>query len=397
MRPWRWWASLSQVQRFDIYMRWSHYLALAVLAPMPLLLLNGNPAVGPGSFVVLGAVCAALAVVCMRLIRDGYADEESRPSRPVAVAAGLTVAGGVLAVGLSPDPEGHGWLAAACLVLMFICALLLVASTLVCIAVTLSVIVIPPAADAVFPGLMPPGFEPGWVVTLTAASLAVIGGVRGNVWVLRIVRELDRARAAQARLAVAEERLRFARDLHDVLGNRLSLVALKSDLAAQLARRGRPDAVDEMLAVRQVAQDLLAEMREVVSGYRGVSLAAELAGARSVLASAGAQCRVIGETAALPEGVQVTLGWVVREGVTNILRHSAARMCSLELRRVDGGLVFTVDNDGVSSPSGSVTPGSGLRGLTERLGAVGGTLEATYRDEGFVLTARVPLSMQDVR
>jgi two-component system sensor histidine kinase DesK len=390
-RSWRWWSGLSQVQRFDLIIRWSHYLVLMVVAASSVMFLNGNRDASPAAFVVVGAASAGLAVVCGFVIRDSYAAPDGGPSRLLPLAGAFAAAGAVLAVVVSPDPQGHGWLAAAMILLTFLCALLLLVSTLVCIAIVLAAIAVPLALDAMFPSLLSPGFGPAWVVTLTAGGVAVIGGVRGNLWMLRVVRELDQARAVQARLAVAEERLRFARDLHDVLGSSLSLVALKSDLAAQLVKRGRPEAADEMLGVRQIAQELLTELRDVVSGYRATSLDVELAGARSVLGSAGVQCRVVGDAGGLPGQVQETLGWVVREGVTNVLRHSTARSCRIELRRVDDDVTFTVDNDGVASPGGVVTPGSGLLGLTERLGAVGGTLDAGYLEDGFRLTASIPI------
>jgi two-component system, NarL family, sensor histidine kinase DesK len=158
---------------------------------------------------------------------------------------------------------------------------------------------------------------------------------RGSAWTLRIMSELDRSRTAHARLSVAEERLRFARDLHDVLGRNLSLIAVQSELAAQLARRGDQDAAGQMLGVRQVAHESLREMRAVIGGYRTADLGTELAGAQEVLRSAGMSCRVIGDAAGLAADVQAALGWVVREGTTNIIRHSDASACTIELGILD--------------------------------------------------------------
>jgi two-component system sensor histidine kinase DesK len=172
------------------------------------------------------------------------------------------------------------------------------------------------------------------------------------------------------------------------------VVALKSELAAQLAKRGRTEAADEMLAVRQLAHDLLTEVREVVRGYRMTDLDAELAGARSVLASAGVEAQMLTEGGGLPVDAQSTLGWVVREGTTNVLRHSDARSCTVSLRREDGSVVLAMENDGVRDPgpSGPPRPGSGLIGLTERLTSQGGTVVAEHRPGGrFRLTARLPL------
>ncbi len=217
---------------------------------------------------------------------------------------------------------------------------------------------------------------------------------RGSAWTLRIMSELDRSRTVHARLSVAEERLRFARDLHDVLGRNLSLIAVQSELAAQLARRGDQDA-GHMLEVRQVAHESLREMRAVVSGYRTADLGTELAGAQEVLRSAGMSCRVIGDAAGLPADVQAALGWVVREGTTNIIRHSDATACTIELHILDSpgaprAVTLRMDNDRVHAlDAGSA--GSGLLGLGERLAGLGGSITTGHPRNGhFRLEASLP-------
>ena len=207
--------------------------------------------------------------------------------------------------------------------------------------------------------------------------------------------ELDRSRTAHARLSVAEERLRFARDLHDVLGRNLSLIAVQSELAAELARRGDQDAAGQMLQVRQVAHESLREMRAVVSGYRTADLGTELAGAQEVLRSAGMSCRVIGDAAGLPADVQAALGWVVREGTTNIIRHSDATACTIELGILDSpgaprAVTLRMDNDRVHTPDAG-SGGSGLAGLGERLAGLGGSITTGHPRNGhFRLEASLP-------
>ncbi|AEW95708.1 MULTISPECIES: sensor histidine kinase [Streptomycetaceae] len=223
----------------------------------------------------------------------------------------------------------------------------------------------------------------------TASTAAT---VRCSAWVVSVVRELAAAREAQARLAVAEERLRFGRDLHDVLGRNLAVIALKGELAVQLARRGRPEAVEQMVEVQRIAQESQAEVREVVRGYRTAGLRSELTGALSVLRAAGVAARIEGDDGtALPPVVQSALAWVVREGTTNVLRHGDARTCVIGLRAgPPGPAVLTMENDGVDAarPPGS---GSGLAGLRERLAALDGTLAARpCAPDGFRLTATVP-------
>ncbi|MEU8825919.1 histidine kinase [Streptomyces sp. NPDC048636] len=237
--------------------------------------------------------------------------------------------------------------------------------------------------------------------------------VRGSVWVLVVMWEAEANRETQARLAVAEERLRFARDLHDVMGRDLAVIALKSELAVQLARRERPEAVGQMEEVQRIAQRSHKEVREVVRGYRDADLQVELAGARSVLTAARVECRIEdGGVVELPEAVRSALGWVVREGTTNVLRHAEAARCTVRVR-VDGAgrraatAVLEMENDGVGGTEGAegaagepdmapdgprATPGSGLTGLRERLAVLGGTLESGPGERGtFRLRAELPL------
>ncbi len=230
-------------------------------------------------------------------------------------------------------------------------------------------------------------FSTGWMAFTARASM----------WVLAVMWELREARDVQARLAVAEERLRFGRDLHDVLGRNLAVIALKSELAVQLARRERPEAVDQMTEVQRIAQESQREVRDVVRGYREADLRVELEGARGVLAAAGIACTVTAGDTVLPGDVQSALGWVVREATTNVLRHGDARRCTIAVDTADDSVVLVVENDGAGAPV-SAAPGSGLTGLRERLSAVAGALEAGPVDGGrFRLTARVPLARADLR
>ncbi|EST28350.1 sensor histidine kinase [Streptomyces roseochromogenus] len=235
-----------------------------------------------------------------------------------------------------------------------------------------------------------PGLVATAAMAVFQAVFALLAG-RCGAWTLSVLWEAERAREVEARLAVAEERLRFGRDLHDVLGRNLSVISLKSELAVQLARRGRPEAVEQMIEVQRIAQDSQREVRAVVRGYREADLGAELTGAQGVLTAAGIACEVSAETAGLPADVQSALGWVVREATTNVLRHGDAGRCALCLRVLEGRVVLTVENDGVSgTPDGG--GGSGLAGLRERLAVVAGTLEAgAVAGDRFRLVAEVPL------
>ena len=221
---------------------------------------------------------------------------------------------------------------------------------------------------------------------------------RVSEWMLVLIWELDASRTVQARLAVAEERLRFARDFHDVLGRNLTLIAVTSDLAAGLARRGDPQAVAKMLQVRSIAHESAREVREVVTGYRAADLDTELAGARSVLRAAGITTRIIGDSTCVPADAQAALAWVLREATTNVIRHSNATTCTIELgvhpsteaAAVDT-VVLRIHNDGAPPPDPFHRPGHGLAGLRERLTAVGGYLAAGPEPGGrFTVETRLP-------
>ena len=230
-------------------------------------------------------------------------------------------------------------------------------------------------------------------VSIAVSLVALATAFRFTVWILDVVQEMERTRGVQAQLAVAEERLRFARDLHDVMGRNLSAIAVKSQLAAELVRRGRDGAAEELADISRVAEESLREVRDVVRGYRRTDLPGELAGARSVLRAAGVGVTVTGEedAVALPEPVQAALGWVVREAVTNVLRHSRASWCSVELRAVGGEAELRVANDGARGTE--TTWGNGLTGLAERLAAAGGRLSAGPDGDRFVLAATVPVGV----
>jgi two-component system sensor histidine kinase DesK len=213
--------------------------------------------------------------------------------------------------------------------------------------------------------------------------------LQGTRHLISINAELTEARDELARNAVAEERLRFARDLHDLLGHSLSMIALKSELARRLAERDPARAAEEMADVEAAARRALAEVRDAVSGYRQVSCAQALVEARSALSAAGVTLRSPSVVPSLPGPVDAVLGWVVREATTNVLRHSDARTVTVELTATDDDAALTVTDDG-RGPAGGT--GSGLAGLAERVAALGGRLDAgAASGRGFRLHAEVPV------
>jgi two-component system sensor histidine kinase DesK len=210
------------------------------------------------------------------------------------------------------------------------------------------------------------------------------------------IQRLDTAQAEIARLAaveaVAEERLRFARDLHDLLGHSLSLITLKTELAGRLLPLHPEQAATEIGDTERVARDALRQVREAVAGYRRPTLPAELDAAREILAAAGIAATIENTAGPLPGSVDAVLAWTVREGVTNVIRHSRARRCQIRLSRERGSVRAEITDDGIAAGGWPQATGSGLSGLTERVTSGGGTVDAgPHGDRGFRLRVTLPL------
>ncbi|MEU8029537.1 histidine kinase [Streptomyces sp. NPDC049099] len=211
---------------------------------------------------------------------------------------------------------------------------------------------------------------------------------------IRTTVELRKARATVAHLAANEERLRLARDLHDLLGHSLSLITLKSELAGRMLPDHPDKAAQQVADIEQVSRQALVDVREAVTGYRRPRLAAELAGTQVALTAAGVTAEMPAEPdlTGVPEEAESVLAWALREAVTNVVRHSGADKCLVQLthrQTLDGPMLELSVEDNGSGGAGN-GPGNGLTGLTERLEKAGGTLEAGRIRHGFRLVARVP-------
>ncbi|MEO5877713.1 MAG: histidine kinase [Streptosporangiaceae bacterium] len=208
-----------------------------------------------------------------------------------------------------------------------------------------------------------------------------------------LVTEIQETRLALARMAVTAERLRVARDLHDLLGYSLSAIMLKSELAYRLLPTAPQRARSEFTEVLDIARQALADVRMVATGYRDMSLRAESDSALSVLASAKISVRAHLACGPLPREVDTVFSIVLREAVTNVLRHSKAQHCVIRAARAGGEVRLVIANDGVE-PSGARAPhsGSGLGNLGTRLGSVGGTLSSEEAENGWYhVVARSPV------
>jgi len=219
-----------------------------------------------------------------------------------------------------------------------------------------------------------------------------------TLWLWDITNDAIRGQAARARLAVSEERLRFARDMHDLLGHSLSALAVKAELASRLAARAPDRAKTEMSEVQDLARSALQQVRGAVSGYRDIDLAGEVTSVAGVLEANGTRVSVSGlDGLDLPPHTSALAAWVVREGGTNVLRHSDATVCQIAFTPAKGttvgrSLVVEVSNDGAHAGGASEeTSGNGLAGLAERVSMGGGALSAARtNNDGFLLRAVLP-------
>ncbi|WP_329242221.1 sensor histidine kinase [Streptomyces canus] len=252
-----------------------------------------------------------------------------------------------------------------------------------------------------------------WISTMVTAAIMSLS---------EAVRQLREAREELARRAVEEERMRFSRDLHDLLGHTLSVIVVKSEAARRLAPRDLDAALVQVSDIESVGRQALTEVREAVTGYREGSLSTDLDLAASALRAAGIEPVVHRSGPPLAAQTEALLGWVVREAVTNAVRHSGAERCEISVRGSAERVRLRVWDDGRGTAAGTaptvrerggerggecggacrvenagavsipVVGGTGLKGLAERLAAAGGSLEAGPGPRGgFVVRAELPV------
>jgi two-component system sensor histidine kinase DesK len=249
-------------------------------------------------------------------------------------------------------------------------------------------------------------------VAYVFAALACTGLlVYGLSWLAGLARQLEQLHGELARMAAVRERLRVARDVHDLLGLGLSAIALKADLIGRLIGRDDARAAAEIEEVSRISAAARAEMRHVIGDGQRLSLATEVAEARQLLGSAGVEVGADLPSGPLPQAADAVLAIVLREAVTNVLRHSAAAACTICVTAVDGSVRLQVSNDGVadaqpdgqpladavlrvaraSEPGTDDRPGSGLGNLAARVAAAGGRLTSRQAGGRFDLVAHIPL------
>ncbi|MEX5717405.1 sensor histidine kinase [Geodermatophilus maliterrae] len=242
----------------------------------------------------------------------------------------------------------------------------------------------------------PTGSTPESLLYVGIGAVVVSLIVYGLGRVGHLVAEVHGAREDLMRVAVARERLRIARDVHDLLGLSLSTVTLKCELASRLLdvdpERARLEVADALAAARRA----LSDVRTVIGGAQRLSLETECQLAESTLTAADVRVRLRHSGAMPDEPVNSVLATVLREGVTNVLRHSEAERCEIELRSSRGEVTLDISNDGVVPVRSQAGPppeqGNGLRNMTHRVQAIGGELTADVNGRCYRLRARVPIA-----
>ncbi|MEU3015768.1 histidine kinase [Nocardiopsis sp. NPDC007018] len=342
-----------------------------------------------------GVLCAVVVAVLLLLLLRERLDGNRQPSPPLLWASVALVL--LSAVLLNTPPVALVIIGAWWGTAVFFTS----RSTGLLISVLLLVSPLPliPTFSAFFEpnGVNPAAYGLLWYLAVFVA-LVFAFSTFGTIWLWDISREAVAGQRASAQLAVTQERLRFARDMHDLLGHSLSALAVKAQLAGRLVDRAPDRAASEIAEIQGLAGKALQQVRAAVSGDREADLEEEVRSVGEALESGGTRTVVTGmEGLELPPKAAGLAAWVVREGGTNVMRHSDAEECQISFRLtrdgadVSRGLVVEVHNDSAKAEAAGGSDGNGLAGLSERVALAGGTLSrARTRDGGFLLRAVIP-------
>lgn len=356
-------------------------LHIPFVAAPPLFTITRRPDMPTSDVVVLVMLALVLAVLQLR-----HSVAASQGRRPAGWAASFLALAAVVYLPLwwyTWDWATSQWMviASAAMLLRGRLAPVAVGAPVLGTAVTAAYMIGTDAAGSV-PQMTV--FAVYYLAVLAMGGMALYGSAR----LVRVVGELDAARLELAELAVGRERLRVSRDLHDLLGQSLSAVSLKGDLAIRLLASDATAAQAEIESLTDVARGALRDVRAVARDEHAVSLGTEIEAAAALLGAAGVEARVDVTLPHLNPGAEHVLAWAVREGATNMLRHSDAMSCSISAARHDGVVRLEVVNDGVRGPAGD---GHGLAGLDERARELSGRVDAGLTPDGrFRLVVDIP-------
>lgn len=364
------------LQRYGVVLVW-----FPVLLLFPLLNLSGDALSAVGQVVlVVGIAAVAVATVLATVLATGLTGPAPRPTRSMVVHMVALVALIALAA-----MQGEGW--------QTVWGVLAIVSPAVLRGWRLALAIALATVGVAVSIALIEGFGDTYLLSVGGTLLS---GMTTTAFLrlLEAVEQLRRTREELARAAVAEERARMSRDLHDLLGHTLSVMVVKAEAVRRLAARDPEAAAAHAADIEDVGRAALADVRVAVDQMKTLSLADELDGARRALDAAGIRTSVTAAPAEVPDIAGQALAWVVREGATNVLRHSGAASCRFELTEDGGEFRLAVVDDGVGGPgpSGPDERLGGLEGLRQRLHAVDGRLDVRPGADGFRLEARVPAS-----
>jgi two-component system sensor histidine kinase DesK len=333
--------------------KWMRYVWLVYLGT-----LFFQPAFDPTAGPIDWAVAVGLIAVFLPLYFAGFrAADDRRLLQVVAAMAGLGIAGSFLNSGASVffiyAAAGAAYLEPVRRAVQVIAALVVAAGVIFLLSST-------PMPWRLF------AHAPALVFTIVIGAANIFDAERG-----RAERRLRRADEEIERLATLAERERIARDLHDLLGHTLSVIVVKSELAARLVEREPERAGAEMHDVERIGREALSEVRAAVAGYRAQGLRGELEGARRALDAAGVEATIEAELPSLPIAAESALAFALREAVTNVVRHAGARHADIRIGVEGSDVVLEVTDDG---RGGSESEGAGLTGMRERVAALGGSV-----------------------
>ncbi|MDN6258445.1 MAG: histidine kinase [Corynebacterium sp.] len=383
-RPRRTWRGLGGGAKLAVYTRLSMQLMVAMFGVLAVVLPLAVAGQGPTLSLWQQALVAGsglVLTVAALLVVERRPEFNTRPRRPTGrlVAATGAATAVVWTLGVLLYVAGSSTTAVTGLCLVFIAIIVAPTAVLPWLPWRWTLTLVLSAATSV---LMWDELE--WLPLFFGTFLMTT--VVASAWTVNIAKQLDRARLTDAALQVSEERLRFSQELHDTLGQRLAAMSLKAELARALVARGDERADGELAQLQELARTSVTEMHEVVDGYRAVNLSTEVDGARQLLHSAGVHLDVDGDPTTLSEPMRELAAWLVREGTTNVVRHSSATRVRLDFTPGSAEAV-TMSNDGVTR---GIERLSGLAGIRRRAEPIGAELVAERDGNVFRVTLRLP-------
>lgn len=365
-RPRRTWRGLGAGAKLALYTRLSMHSVIVSIGVVAIVLplLNLNPDVSLSGRQQLLVIGLALVLMTVTLVITEYRPEfntRARPQTQRLLLAAALLSFVVWGMGVLMYLLGDGALALTGIFLMLVAITLAPLGVLPWLRWRWPVTLVLTTVTAVLMWSDLMWWPMFWGTFLLCTSTL-------SAWTVGVAKQLDRARLTESALQVSEERLRFSQELHDTLGQRLAAMSVKAELARALAKRDDDRLDGELAELQELARTSVTEMHEVVDGYRAVNLSTEVEGARQLLDSAGVHLEVEGDPTELSAPMRELAAWLVREGTTNVVRHSSATRVRLAFSSGDTESV-RMSNDGVTRGIERLSGLAGIRRRAEPLGA----------------------------